>query len=79
MPAWSVPGCHNGHAQPFGNTNQQILQSECQRVSLCRLPVTFGGSIMMVKGICPNLGRMQCPLATIDHTSSTQWLVDHTF
>ncbi len=51
MPAWSVPGCHSA-SRPCMR-RQRISVSCSVMVSAwptCRLPVTFGGGIMMVKG-----------------------------
>ena len=52
MPAWSVPGCHSA-SRPCMR-RQRISVSCTVKVSawpMCRLPVTFGGGIMMVKGV----------------------------
>ncbi len=49
MPAWSVPGCHST-SRPFMRC-QRISVSCTVKVSacpMCRLPVTFGGGIMIV-------------------------------
>ena len=49
MPAWSVPGCHST-SRPCMR-RQRISVSCTVKVSawpMCRLPVTFGGGIMMV-------------------------------
>ena len=52
MPAWSVPGCHST-SRPCMR-RQRISVSCTVKVSawpMCRLPVTLGGGIMMVKGV----------------------------
>ncbi len=51
MPAWSVPGCHSASRPCI--RRQRISTSCTVKVSawpMCRLPVTFGGGIMIVKG-----------------------------
>ena len=59
MPAWSVPGCHSA-SRPC--IRRQRISASCSvKVSacpMCRLPVTLGGGIMMVKG-CAGLSGWQ--------------------
>ena len=51
MPAWSVPGCQRA-SRPC--IRRQRISTSCSVSSsawpMWRLPVTFGGGIMMVKG-----------------------------
>ena len=57
MPAWSVPGCHSASRPCI--RRQRISVSCTVKVSacpMCRLPVTFGGGIMMVKGCAGDVG-----------------------
>ena len=51
MPAWSVPGCQSA-SRPC--MRRQRISTSCSVMvsawPTCRLPVTLGGGIMMVKG-----------------------------
>ena len=51
IPAWSVPGCQSASRPCIRrhriSTSCNVIVSACP---MCRLPVTFGGGIMMVNG-----------------------------
>jgi len=57
MPAWSVPGCHSASRPCMRrqriSTSWSVLSSAWP---ICRLPVTLGGGIMMVKGLAGDAG-----------------------
>ncbi len=49
MPAWSVPGCHSASRPRIRSKRMRMSCSvKVSAWPMCRLPVTFGGGIMIV-------------------------------